>query len=234
MAVTERFFPTFDQMASALASEVASRLAHGVAQRGTAGLTVTGGGTPAPIYKVLATLDAPWANVEITLSDERWVDIGDPASNEGMVRKSLLQGRAAAARLVGLKTADATPGVAEPAVNRAIEAMARPFEATLLGMGDDGHVASLFPNAPELVRALDDQNPAFVCSVDRADAAGASERLSMTRRALLDTCWIAVVIKGEEKREIYRRAMAGDDIAEMPVRMALRQHLVPVEVWWGP
>jgi 6-phosphogluconolactonase len=234
MAVTERFFPTFEQLASALAAEVADRLARGVQQHGTVGLAVTGGSTPAPVYEALAVLDAPWKNVEVTLSDERWVDVDDPASNEGMVRRSLLKARAAAARLVGLKTGDATAKAAEPAVDRAIGAMALPFEATLLGMGDDGHVASLFPNAPELARALDDQNPAFVCAVNRFDAAGSSERLSMTRRALLDSRWIAVVIKGEAKRDTYRRAAAGDDVVEMPVRIVLRQRLAPVQVWWSP
>ena len=153
MTVTERSFATFDELASILAVEVVGRLKQGVERRGTAGLMVTGGGTPAPAYQAMAKLDAPWSKVEITLSDERWVDVDDPASNESMVRKSLLNGRAAAARLIGLKTADSTPAAAEPALNRAIEAMPRPFEAVLLGMGDDGHVASLFPHAPELAQA---------------------------------------------------------------------------------
>ena len=170
----------------------------------------------------------------MTLSDERWVAADDPASNEGMVRQSLLQSRASAARLVPFKTGDATPKAAESAVNRAIETMARPFEAAVLGMGEDGHVASLFPHAPELVQALDDTSPAFVCAVDRPDAAGAAERLSMTRRALLDCRWIVVLIRGEAKREVLRRALAGDDPVDMPIRIILRQHLTPVEVWWAP
>lgn len=234
MSVVDRDFPTFDQLAQGLATEIMDRLSRGVEQRGNAGLMLTGGGTPAPVYEALATRDGPWAKVEVTLSDERWVDVTDPGSNEGLVRRTLMTGPAGAARLIGLKTADSAPSEAQTAVNSAIEAMPRPFEVVLLGMGEDGHVASLFPHAPELASALDERSAGFVQSVHQPGAAGAAQRLSMTRRAMLDARWIVVLLHGEEKREVYRRAKAGDDIAEMPIRMILNQHTAPVEVWWAP
>jgi 6-phosphogluconolactonase len=112
--------------------------------------------------------------------------------------------------------------------------MPRPFDATLLGMGEDGHVASLFPLTPELALALNADDPAMVRAVHRPGAAGSPDRLSMTRRALLDTRGIVLLIEGPEKLAVYRRAHAGSDAFEMPIRIILDQTAAPVQIWWAP
>jgi 6-phosphogluconolactonase len=228
----ERRFENADALYVALAGEVAARLTGRVASDGRASLVATGGTTPGPVYDRLSAMEVPWAQVDVTLTDERWVPTDSDASNEALVRSRLLTGRGAAAKLVGFKTPDASPAGAVRAVDAAIAAMTRPFEAMVLGMGDDGHIASLFPQAPELAAAMD--TTAFVCAVDRQGAAGADARLSMTRRALLDTRWIALLMQGDEKLEVYRRALTPGDIADLPVRMLLHQIQTPVQLWWAP
>ena len=231
--IVERLTPSRDELARALAADIAQRLADAVATRGQASMVATGGSTPGPVYDALSRTAAPWDRVAVTLSDERWVSPDDPASNERLLRGRLLRDLAAEARLIPLKTPSTSPAEAAAEVDRTLNALARPFDVTLLGMGADGHVASLFPHAPELAAALDDDAP-LVCAVRRADAAGAAERLSLTRRALLDSRAIMVLIEGAEKLAIYRRARAGEDIEAMPIRMVLQQRRAPVQVWWAP
>ena len=230
---TERFFEHRADLTAALAAEIARRLTAGVAEHGAASLVATGGSTPAPLYQALRQIPAPWDRVTVTLSDERWVGLDDPASNEAMVRRSLLQDHAAPARLVGLKTDAPSPALALAALEPALAALPHPFDVLVLGMGEDGHVASLFPHAAELETALDAARPQLACAVNRPDAAGAADRVSLTLRALLDARWIAILILGQAKLDAYRR-VAGEEVAAAPVQAILKQSNVPVEIWWAP
>lgn len=233
-SVTEHLFDTGEEMVETLSAEIAQWLAAAVADRGLASFVVTGGSTPRPLYERLSQVSLPWDLVRITLSDERWVPTTDPASNERLVRDTLLKGPAAAAHLVGLKTVDATPQAGGVEADGAIEAMARPFDLVLLGMGGDGHIASLFPHNPALTAALDPYSEALVCAVEAEQGAGASARLSLTLRTLLDARLIIVMVKGQDKLDIWREALAGDDVHAIPARALIQQDRVPVRFFWAP
>jgi len=232
--VTERFFEQRSALTDALSSEIVQRVRDGVAARGQASLVVTGGSTPGPLYDALGRADAPWAQTWLTLTDERWVSVDDPASNEGLVRRRLLQGRVAEARLVGLKTAADAPAEALEALEQDLAALPRPFDAVILGMGADGHIASLFPHAEELATALDTSRPDLAAAIERSGADGSSHRVSLTLRALLDARYIAILIEGEGKRDAYRRVQTETDTLAAPVRALLTQDHVPVDIWWAP
>src|SRR5579871_2223740 len=109
----DRLFDDLASLNAALALEISTRLADAAAARPRASLVATGGTTPGPLYDALARTPAPWERVELTLTDERWVEPESPASNEHLVRTRLLVDRAAAAEFVPLKSSDATPRDAE-------------------------------------------------------------------------------------------------------------------------
>jgi len=158
--------------------------------------------------------------------------ITDAESNERLIREVLLKDKAAAARFLGLKNAAPSPDLGAVAAWETFARVPRPFDMTLLGMGDDGHTASLFPGSPNLARAL---NPAVAAGcVGMWAPSPPQPRLSLNLSALLDSRRIAILIAGEAKWRTYLAATGSGPAEEMPVRAVLRQRRTPVEVYWAP
>ncbi len=219
-------------LAQTLAADVAQTLARAIAARGGASLVVSGGKTPVKFFEQLRSQPIEWRRVCVALADERWVEPGDPASNERMVREVLLKDRAAEARFAGLKNAAPSPDLGAVSAWETFARIPRPFEVTLLGMGDDGHTASLFPGSPNLSIAL---NLAAAAGCVGMWAPSAPQpRLSLNLSALLDTRRVLILLEGEAKLSTYRTASGDGAVDQMPVRAVLRQNRVPVEVMWAP
>lgn len=218
-------------MFEALADGIALRLGKAISERGKGSLVVPGGTTPGALFDVLCRHKAPWAQVTVTLSDERWVEPDSKHSNEHLVRHRLLREEAAAAHFVPWKIPNMGVREAEAPVNLRLEGMPRPFDFVVLGMGDDGHTASLIPQSEGLAAALDMMSPKLARTI-RAPTLG--ERMTLTLRAILMSRSIAILIRGAEKRATFEAAQAGTEVAAMPVRGVLYQAQVPVEVWWSP
>lgn len=227
-------FPNADDMVRALSDEIMSRLTESVSSRGVASFAVSGGTTPGVLFDALSVRNAPWDKVSVTLSDERWIAPDQDGSNEKLVRTRLLRNAACDAKLVPLKTSDASPAAAEANVDAAVAAMPRPFDVVLLGMGDDGHTASLYPHASGLDAALDLARPHLVQAIHADSAVATGERMTFTLRAILGSRLIVILIRGEAKLAVYRKAAAGTDIHDMPVRAVLHQTQTPVRVYWSP
>jgi 6-phosphogluconolactonase len=225
-------FPSMAVLAQTLAADVAQTLARAIAARGGASLVVSGGKTPVKFFEQLRSQPIEWRRVCVALADERWVEPGDPASNERMVREVLLKDRAAEARFAGLKNAAPSPDLGAVSAWETFARIPRPFEVTLLGMGDDGHTASLFPGSPNLSIAL---NLAAAAGCVGMWAPSAPQpRLSLNLSALLDTRRVLILLEGEAKLSTYRTASGDGAVDQMPVRAVLRQNRVPVEVMWAP
>ncbi len=224
-------FPDQQTLAAELAEHLAAALRRDVAAQGQACLAVSGGSTPLPLFERLSALDIPWRQALITLADERWVDADSPDSNEALVRRSLLQNKAAAATFISLKTAAATAAAGAADCEARLSALPCPFTAVILGMGNDGHTASLFPCAPQLAEATD-LSCGTRCAALRPQTAP-HERISLTLPALLDTREIILHIAGPEQKAVLERALAAGPPEDMPVRFILRQQTAPVAVYWS-
>lgn len=227
-----RVFATPHDLADALAEGIATRLRDALVSRGGASLVVSGGRTPEALFTRLAAMPLDWSAVTVTLADERWVPPTDTASNEALVRRSLLTGPAAQARFVGLYTGHASPEAGEDACNTRVGALSRPFDVVLLGMGEDGHTASLFPGSCGLAAALS-PSPCQAVQAVRAPGLG-HPRMTLTLPTLLDSRSVLLVITGAGKLRTLDQAEAGGPVEVMPVRALLRQDRVLVDINWAP
>lgn len=209
-------YPDREFLMLGLANVIAGQLADFLRREGKASLCVPGGTTPGPIFDTLSGVDIDWGNVAVFLNDERWVGEDSPRSNTRLLRKRLLRGKAAAARLVPLYAPADQPEDMLAALAEDI-APHLPISVLLLGMGADMHTASLFPGADRLDAALAADAPVLMAL--RADAAG-EPRITLTAPVLRGAMHIHVLITGAEKRAALERAMTLS-VAEAPVRAVL-------------
>ncbi|ERS87665.1 6-phosphogluconolactonase [Halomonas sp. PBN3] len=215
------------RLAAQLAEAVAEALRADLARHDQALLVLSGGSTPVPFFAALAACELPWARVQVTLADERWVAEDAADSNARLVHEHLLKGPAAAATFVPLTTADPTPEQGAAAVAERLAALAWPASAVILGMGGDGHTASLFPDSRELALALTTEAAAVAVrtpSQPQPRITLSAERLHQARRHFLH-------ITGGDKRAVLARALAGDDVRELPIRAFLA---CPLATYWAP
>jgi len=230
--VHEHRFPDREALVAALAGEIKVDLEEAIAARGAASLVVSGGKTPARLFERLHDEKIDWPRTWVTLVDERWVETTSEDSNERLVREHLLVGPAAAAHFVGLQNPAVTPEAGADWVTRALTRVPHPFDVVVLGMGQDGHTASLFPGSMALARGLDPAAPPACIAVNALAAPHA--RVSLNLAALLDSRRIVLHIEGDAKWAVYQRARTPGAPAELPIRAVLQQKEVPVDVYWSP
>ncbi|HIP39850.1 MAG TPA: 6-phosphogluconolactonase [Desulfocapsa sulfexigens] len=226
-------FPDHECLINELTHEITEILKSGVEQNRRASLAVSGGRTPGVLFEALSLTDIPWQNVDITLVDERWVDPTDSDSNEHLVRSHLLQNNAAAAHFTGMKNLAATAGEGESECEKQLKKISRPFDVLILGMGNDGHTASLFPGAEKLPQATD-MNSGKTCMAI-APLTAPHERMTLTLPAILESRKIFLHITGQGKKDVLDKALADGAAADMPIRFILRRtgHKLPVSVFWA-
>jgi 6-phosphogluconolactonase len=227
----EHRFDSEELLAHALANGVAADLRAALEVRGSASLVVSGGRSPRPFLVSLSRYALDWTQVWVTLADERWVDEDNPDSNAALIRNHLLRNAAVNANFVPLKNSANTPAQGETACAHALEAVPRPFDIVVLGMGDDGHTASLFPQAPQLAQALTTDSGKLCLGVDPVTAPHA--RMTLTLPALLASRRIVVLFTGAGKWAVYQQALQRGPVAVLPIRAILHQSQVPVEVYWA-
>jgi 6-phosphogluconolactonase len=235
--VREFHFENRNHLFTALTAECTDVLAESLTKNGWATLLVSGGNTPAPLYEALSKTELAWKKIKVALVDERWVDTDHSASNEALIKRTLLINNAKVADFTGMKTADKHAAKGQVHTEENYRALPQPFTLAIVGMGIDGHTASLFPNSDGLSKAMQTNSQQLTAAIlaQQSPVTGANtERLTLTLSALLKCERIIVLLTGEDKLAIFDQAMKHGPIEEMPIRALLNQETVPVELYWAP
>ena len=214
--------------ADAAADKIADQLTEGIALRNVASLLVAGGTTPQPIFERLNQMPLNWERIQVGLTDERWVAPSHVDSNEYLVRNTLLRGPAKAVQFHSLYNGARKPSAGLKEAEASMTLMARPFDVVLLGMGTDGHFASLFPGIPQLNAGLDMSNPALCLAIDTPQSG--FPRMSLTLPALLHAKLVMIAISGRLKRTVLSQALAGK--ATTPIAALLAARKDDLEILW--
>ncbi|BCL74646.1 6-phosphogluconolactonase [Jeongeupia sp. HS-3] len=223
-------FASKAQLDIALAAHIAGQLKAAIETRGGASLAVSGGRTPAGMFAALSQMPLDWRRVNITLVDERWVQPDHADSNEKSVRQHLLQGLAAKANFISLVNGAATPHEALPAIEARLAIFPSPIDVLILGMGDDGHTASLFPDAVELEAAC--RSDAMLAAVTPPVAP--HQRITLTLPTIANAREVIVHITGEGKKALLQAALVEDKPVQQqfPIRRVLDRVVATKSVFW--
>ena len=225
-------FDSRDAMVAALKSAIGARLSAAIASGRRASWAVSGGSTPAPLFQAMQNDPLTWGQIDVALVDERWVAFDHPRSNEAFVAANLKGGNASTAHIVGMKTDHAKAADAVGAVNKRYSKIAQPFDSVLLGLGGDGHTASLFPGAEGLTAAF---NPAadtcVALTANRSDVTGDEvERMSLSASAIARAPHVTLMIMGAAKKQVLEAALAPN--SDLPIG---RLHkMKSFDVYWAP
>ena len=202
-----REFATRQKAAANLAQRIKQALLFELEQSERATLVLSGGSSPVECLRILSTIGLPWHRIDVTLSDERNVPVTHAASNEKLLRENLIRSKASGATFSPL----------QEGIGRLL-----PSACSLIGMGEDGHFASLFPDSPELTTGLTGDTD--VVSVTTPSSP--YSRTSMTLRSITTTRVLCLLVFGEIKRELLKS----------PQTYAINHLLeaMPVEIFWAP
>lgn len=219
---------TDGQLAQSLAQTVAYCLQDALASRPRASLAVSGGRTPAAMFAALSQLELDWQRVDITLADERWVAEDQDGSNAALVKANLIQNLAKQANFIAMYNGaqDNIAGVAQ--CQQDLATMPRPVDVMILGMGNDGHTASLFPNCPNLQHAMAEDNPAL-CAATTAPVEP-TQRMTWTAQQIHLARHKFLHLVGDDKLDTLAQAMQLRSPTKMPIFAFLQR---PIDIFWS-
>lgn len=214
-----------------MVKHIVTALQQSIDKHGRASIAVSGGSSPIPVFQKLSEQSLPWNKVYITLVDDRWVDTTHKDSNENLVMQHLLINNAKLANFIGLKNNAPTPFAGEEYTQTKLSEIPVPFDVVILGMGEDGHTASLFPHAENLQHGLDMHSGKLV--VGMVPLTAPYERMTLTLPAIINSHHIYLLLNGKTKKQVLEKALEGHDVSEMPIRAILEQDKVDVIAFWA-
>jgi 6-phosphogluconolactonase len=194
---------------------------------------VSGGSTPLPIYRQLAARELAWNKIHMVIVDERWVPTDHPDSNEKNIRHAFSEGVIESPKIIGLWSEQDNLDMAATAANQTLAALNSDLDVILLGMGEDGHFASLFPTAAEFSTAISKENTRLVFPIEPMPAHAAHSRLSMSLAYIQRAKRIVLAITGEKKRTILQQAIAHGDVNALPIAALFTANSPAVDIYWS-
>lgn len=214
-----------------LVDKVSEILKQAISQKGKASIAVSGGSTPKGFFEALSNQDIEWNKVTITLADERWVDIYSKDSNTRLVHENLLQNKASEAKFFHLKQGKELCNETLSDLNIAANNALLPLDVLILGMGEDGHTASIFPCSKQVTQALDINNKNVLMKVEPTTAS--HQRITFSYASLSQSKHIFLHICGNNKKQVLDKALSGNDVFDMPIRKFLQTDDIDTQVYWA-
>jgi 6-phosphogluconolactonase len=201
-----------------------------IASQGRASLAFSGGSTPKAMFALLSQADLDWEKVTISLVDERWVNNDHDQSNERMFRENILQNKATSATLVGMKSAhdDINTGVSDYQ-SKLETKIPLPFDLVVLGMGNDGHTASWFPDAAQLPQAMDVNSEQWV--VTTTPASQPTDRITLSIVPVMAAKHVFLHITGDEKKQVLEKGINSEPC--LPIHQSLDLLTQAVDIYWA-
>jgi len=224
------------QLFEAVADTCEKQLAKTIENNDEASFVIPGGTTPAPAFKLLANSNLEWKKITIAQSDERWVEADHSHSNQRLTTENLLIDNASTANYLAMKNSAESCNQGEDYCDQAYKKMPSPFSVTMLGMGLDGHFASLFPGSKEIEEAMNPANKKLCMSIDATGCQVAGDyphRMTLTLAGILNSQLIILLITGKEKLTVIQQAQQSNKPLKQPVAALLNQTETPVEIFWA-
>ncbi|TWX73821.1 6-phosphogluconolactonase [Colwellia sp. C1TZA3] len=213
-----------------LADKVAALLTAALESKGKASIAVSGGSTPKGFFQALSKKKLAWQAITITLADERWVDIDSSDSNTKLVHEYLMQNEAVKAKFFHLKQGETLSDETLADLNLAANQQLLPLDILILGMGEDGHTASLFPCSDEIAQCLAKDSQALLKVTPKT---APHQRISFSFAALAQSKNTFLHISGTSKKQVLAKAIAGQACKEMPIRAFLQAPDINTQVYWA-
>jgi 6-phosphogluconolactonase len=220
------------ELAEAVAGDVGFIVESAVEARNASLLAFPGGKTPVPVFDKLARAKLPWKKVTLIPTDERLVAVQDELSNARLLASSFMK---AGARVIPIGGENDDVEAAGNIADARLQDLPWPPDLVWLGMGEDGHTASIF-EGPDLQKALDAPRARRAVGVrpDPLPAEAPVPRVTLTRAALLSSRTLIITITGDKKRALLEQAIADGHSSRLPIGRVLAEAEQPIDIHWAP
>ena len=225
-------YDSVGELADAVAGDVGFIIDSAVDARGTSLIAVPGGSTGPAVFGKLVAQNLPWKKVTIIPTDDRLVPMDDERSNVRAIAKAFLP---AGARVIPIAADIADYRLAGNSADARLQDLPWPPDLVWLGMGKDGHTASIFAG-PDLQDALDAPKARRAVGVmpDPLPAEAPVPRVTLTRAAILSARTVTITITGDEKRALLEQAIADGQSSKLPIGRVLAEIDQPIDIHWAP